>query len=68
MKHPFDTLPLTTGQLIFTPCPGTKDASLHDSFAQPKAAGAAALITLMPARELTQNTWKTSALFALSGV
>ena len=55
MKHPFDILPLSSGQLIFTPCPGTKDASLHDSLAQLKAAGAAALITLMPAQELTQN-------------
>lgn len=55
MKHPFDILPLSSGQLIFTPCPGTKDARLHDSLAQLKAAGAAALITLMPAQELTQN-------------
>jgi protein-tyrosine phosphatase len=55
MKHPFDILPLNSGQLIFTPCPGTKDASLHDSLAQLKAAGAVALITLMPTHELTQN-------------
>lgn len=55
MNHPFDALPLTKGQLIFTPCPGTKDASLSDSVAQLKAAGAAAIITLMPQHELQQN-------------
>ena len=55
MSHPFDILPLNSGQLIFTPCPGTKDASLSDSVAQLKAAGAAAIITLMPQQELTQN-------------
>lgn len=55
MKHPFDILPLNSGQLIFTPCPGTKDVSLINSVAQLKAAGAAALITLMPVHELTQN-------------
>jgi protein-tyrosine phosphatase len=55
MQHPFDILPLNSGQLIFTPCPGTKDASLNDSLAQLKAAGAAAVITLMPTPELAQN-------------
>lgn len=55
MKHPFDMLPLNTGQLIFTPCPGTKDISLSDSLEQLKTAGAAAIITLMPQHELQQN-------------
>lgn len=55
MSHPFDILALSTGQLIFTPCPGTKGVGLTDSIAQLKAAGAAAIITLMPQQELAQN-------------
>lgn len=55
MSHPFDMLPLTTGKLIFTPCPGTKGTSLVDAVTQLKAAGATAIITLMPQQELTQN-------------
>ena len=55
-SHPFDKLPLSTGgALIFTPCPGTKGASLHDSLAQLKAAGAEAVITLMPIDEMVHN-------------
>ena len=54
--HPFDKLPLSTGgALIFTPCPGTKGASLSDSLAQLKAAGAEAVITLMPNDEMVRN-------------
>lgn len=54
--HPFDKLPLSTGgALIFTPCPGTKGASLHDSLAQLKAAGAEAVVTLMPNDEMVRN-------------
>lgn len=55
MQHPFDILPLNSGQLIFTPCPGTKGASLAESLQHLQAAGAAAVITLMPQQELTQN-------------
>lgn len=55
MSHPFDILPLNSGKLIFTPCPGTKGVSLSDSVAQLKEAGAAAIITLMPQHELAQN-------------
>ena len=55
MQHPLDKLELSTGTLIFTPCPGTKGVSLTDSFAQLKTAGAVAIITLMPQHELTQN-------------
>lgn len=54
--HPFDKLPMdTSGALIFTPCPGTKGASLKESLAQLKAAGAAAVITLMPDDEMASN-------------
>lgn len=55
VTHPFDILPLSSGQLIFTPCPGTKGSSLSDAVTQLKAAGAAAIITLMPEQELEQN-------------
>ena len=55
VTHPFDILPLNSGKLIFTPCPGTKGVSLSDSVQQLKAAGATAIITLMPQQELTQN-------------
>jgi len=55
-SHPFDKLPLSTGgALIFTPCPGTKGASLSDSLAQLKAAGAEAVVTLMPDAEMVRN-------------
>jgi len=54
--HPFDKLPLGTGgALIFTPCPGTKGASLKELLAQLKAAGAEAVITLMPDDEMASN-------------
>lgn len=55
MHHPFDYLKLSTGTLIFTPCPGSKGVSLPDSIGQLKAAGATAVITLMPTHELQQN-------------
>ncbi|MDV7210230.1 cyclin-dependent kinase inhibitor 3 family protein [Azotobacter beijerinckii] len=57
MPHPYDILgvPGCSGRLIFTPCPGTKDTSLASALETLKAAGAEALITLMPAGELEQN-------------
>lgn len=57
MQHPYDILgvPGCPGRLIFTPCPGTKDTSLASALDTLKAAGAEALITLMPAGELEQN-------------
>lgn len=54
--HPFDKLPLEDGgTLIFTPCPGTKGASLRDSLAQLAQAGARAVITVMPDDEMARN-------------
>jgi hypothetical protein len=41
--------------LIFTPCPGTKGATLRDSLAQLKAAGAEAVITVMLDDEMASN-------------
>lgn len=58
MPHPYDvlTIPQRPGRLIFTPCPGTRDASLNEALASLKAAGAQAIITLMPNAELTSNS------------
>lgn len=54
--HPFDSLSLRTGgALILTPCPGTKGATLEESLAQLEAAGAEAVITLMPDEEMARN-------------
>ncbi|MCM2318908.1 MAG: cyclin-dependent kinase inhibitor 3 family protein [Pseudomonas sp.] len=57
MSHPYDILgvPGCSGRLIFTPCPGSKDTSLAAALDTLQAAGAEALITLMPASELEQN-------------
>jgi protein-tyrosine phosphatase len=52
-KHPFDALPLPEGgALLFTPCPGTKEADLASSLAQLKEAGAEAVVTVMPDAEM----------------
>jgi protein-tyrosine phosphatase len=54
--HPFDTLALENGaQLIFTPCPGTKEATLSDSISILKQAGTNVLITLMFDKEMDKN-------------
>ena len=57
MSHPYDILgvPGGSGRLIFTPCPGSKDTSLAEALDTLRAAGAEALITLMPSVELEQN-------------
>ena len=57
MAHPYDILavPGSAGRLIFTPCPGSKDTSLDEALATLQAAGAEALITLMPAEELASQ-------------
>jgi protein-tyrosine phosphatase len=56
MQHPFDILPLENGaQLIFTPCPGTKEVNLVESISTLKEAGTNMLITLMFDEELEIN-------------
>lgn len=48
ISHPFDILTLENGaQLIFTPCPGTKEAKLADAVNTLKQAGTEMLLTLM---------------------
>ena len=57
MSHPYDILgvPGCSGQLIFTPFPGSKDTSVAAALDTLQGAGAEALITLMPAGEMEQN-------------
>ena len=51
--HPFWTLPLEEGgQLLLTPCPGTKETALLDALEQLKAAGATAVITALEPTDL----------------
>ncbi len=51
--HPFDTINLPTGgKFLLTPCPGTKEASLNESFSTLKNQGAEILITMMTQTEL----------------
>ncbi|AYC32868.1 protein phosphatase [Pseudomonas cavernae] len=55
--HPYSVLQAeqVKGQLIFTPCPGTKETSVAKALDTLKEAGASALLTLMPTEELSQN-------------
>jgi protein-tyrosine phosphatase len=54
--HPYDILTLDNGaQLIFTPCPGTKDATLPASIETLKQAGTEMLLTLMFDEERDKN-------------
>lgn len=56
MTHPFDMMPLPEGGgLIFTPCPGTKEAGLRSALQDLQAAGASAVVTLMPDHEMQEN-------------
>lgn len=57
MSHPFDVFstPAFSGQLLFTPCPATKNSSLADAVTTLKQAGAAGIITLMADAELAEN-------------
>ncbi len=54
--HPFDILPLDNGaSILLTPCPGTKTVDLNTSLSQLAAAGASAVLTLMPDEEIQRN-------------
>ncbi|HRF73430.1 MAG TPA: cyclin-dependent kinase inhibitor 3 family protein [Accumulibacter sp.] len=56
--HPSDLLPLAEhgAGLILTPCPGTSSVDTETALEQLKAAGADALITLMPDAEMAGNS------------
>ena len=54
--HPFDILTLeNNAQIIFTPCPGTKEATLVDAISTLKQAGTNMLVTLMFDEEMEKN-------------
>ena len=54
--HPYDTLTLDNGaKLIFTPCPGSKEASLEESVLTLKQAGTSMLLTLMYDHEIAEK-------------
>lgn len=55
--HPYDlfTVAGLRGGLIFTPCPGTRGATLESALDTLQAAGACAVITLLPSSELADN-------------
>lgn len=57
MSHPFDafTFPGLPGRLLFTPCPGTREIPAFEALTELQAAGATAVITLMPSAELSAN-------------
>jgi protein-tyrosine phosphatase len=56
-SHPSDLLPLNQqgAGLILTPCPGSKGVAAPLALEQLQAAGADAVITLMPAAEMASN-------------
>ncbi|HCJ30468.1 MAG TPA: protein phosphatase [Pseudomonas sp.] len=56
-QHPFDlfTAADLPGALIFTPCPGTRGTDVAGALATLQAAGACAVVTLMPTSELADN-------------
>jgi protein-tyrosine phosphatase len=59
-SHPYDELTIENGaKFIFTPCPGTKEASLIDSVSTLKQAGTDLLISLMFDEEMIKNTAQT---------
>jgi len=55
--HPSDLLPLQQGSagFILTPCPGSRGVDAPEAVGQLQAAGAAALLTLMPSSEMASN-------------
>lgn len=56
-RHPADLLPLnpTGAGLLLTPCPGTKGVPAATALDQLRAAGAEAVMTLMPEAELASH-------------
>lgn len=55
MTHPTWELPVESGALILTPCPGTKDLSLLESLQQLKAQGAVAVVTAINEEEMASK-------------
>ena len=57
LVHPFSVMTIGdgAGNILFTPCPGTKEVGLQVSLEQLAAAGASAILTLMPKEEMQRN-------------
>ncbi|USH05392.1 cyclin-dependent kinase inhibitor 3 family protein [Grimontia kaedaensis] len=55
MTHPTWELPVESGALILTPCPGTKEISLLESLQQLKAQGATAVVTAINEEEMVSK-------------
>ena len=62
-QHPIYVLPCPSGQgeLLLTPCPGSKNADLETSLRDLKNAGASAVLTLMTQEEMHINNVGTLA-------
>lgn len=56
-QHPYFLLrcPENRGALLLTPCPGTRETNLEQAIENLKAAGATAIVTLMPDAEMIEN-------------
>lgn len=56
-QHPYSRMSAAEENLnlIFTPCPGTRETSVAEALTELKQAGATALITVMPTGELSDN-------------
>ncbi|WP_407333993.1 cyclin-dependent kinase inhibitor 3 family protein [Enterovibrio sp. 27052020O] len=55
MTHPTWELPVETGALILTPCPGTKGTPLKESLVQLKAQGVTVMVTAINHDEMAQK-------------
>ncbi len=57
LVHPFTSMAIAdgVGNILFTPCPGTKEVGLQVSLEQLATAGASAILTLMPKEEMQRN-------------
>lgn len=54
VQHPFDQLNLSNGaSFLFTPCPGTKEASLNEALKTLKDAGANAVVSTLSDAEIS---------------
>ncbi|MEZ8140849.1 phosphatase [Enterovibrio norvegicus FF-162] len=55
MTHPIWELPVETGALILTPCPGTKGTPLKESLEQLKAQGVTVIVTAINHAEMAKK-------------
>src|SRR5690606_16711602 len=57
LAHPFTPLTINddVGQILFTPCPGTKEVGLQNSLDKLAAIAATAILIMMPKDEMLGN-------------